>query len=78
MPKMRKKVLEHPKAMNPANAPDSLENAMQRFSRTLLAEEPLYPVVLERVDGQANYIVEAGQARCFLHSAYDRTHEMRE
>ena len=78
MPKMRKKVLEHPKAMNPANAADSLENAMQRFGRTLLAEEPLYPVVLERVDGQANYIVEAGQARCFLHSAYDRPHEMRE
>ncbi len=78
MPKMRKKVLEHPKAMNPANSPDSLENAMQRFSRGLSAEQALVSVTIERVDGQANYIVEAGQSRCFLHSAYDRAHEMRE
>lgn len=78
MPKMRKKVLEHPKAMNPANAPESLETAMQRFSRGLSAEQAVVSVTIERVDGQANYIVEAGQSRCFLHSAYDRAHEMRE
>lgn len=75
---MRKKVLEHPKATNPANAPDSLESSMQRFSRNLAAEEPLFPVLLERVEGQANFIVEAGKSRCFLHSAYDRPHELRE
>ena len=78
MPKMRKKVLEHPKAMNPANAPESLETAMQRFSRGLSAEQALVSVAIERVDGQANYIVEAAKSRCFLHSAYDRAHEMRE
>jgi hypothetical protein len=78
MPKMRKKGLEHPKATNPANAPDSLENAMQRFARNMAAETPLFPATMERVDGQANYIVEAGNCRCFLHSAYDRAHEIRE
>ncbi len=78
MPKMRKKGLEHPKATNPANASDSLENAMQRFARNMAAETPLFPAMLERVDGQANYIVEAGKCRCFLHSAYDRAHEIRE
>lgn len=78
MPKLRKKVLEHPKAMNPANAPESLETAMQRFARNLSAESALFSVEMERVEGQANLIVEAGQSRCFLHSAYDRAHEMRE
>ena len=78
MPKMRRKVLEHPGANDPAKAPDSLENAMQRFSRSLAAETPLFPVQFERVEGQPNYIVEAGKIRCFLHSAYDRAHELRE
>ena len=44
MPKLRKKVLEHPKAMNPANAPESLETAMQRFARNLSAESALFSV----------------------------------
>jgi len=78
MPKMNRKVLEHPGANKPISSPDSLEASIQRFVKNLNAESPLFPVAMERVEGQANFIVEAGGTRCFLHSAYDRQHELRE
>ena len=78
MVKMRRKVLEHPGANDPTKSPDSLESAIQRFVKTWTAEKPLFPVTLERIEGQANFVVEAGNTRCFLHSAYDRAHELRE
>ena len=78
MSKMRRKILEHPGATDPTKSPDSFESAIQRFVKAWAAENVLFPVTMERVEGQANYIVEAGKNRCFLHSAYDRAHEMRE
>ena len=57
---------------------NGLQDKISSFVKTLSTVQPAFNVVLEKVDGQFNYVVEHDEARCFLHSLYDIDREMEE
>ena len=54
-----------------------LQEAAPALHTTVVSAAPLFPLSLESVAGQQNYILQSDKARCFIHSLYDLDNEMK-
>lgn len=55
-----------------------LKSISEQFHDMIAFGKPRFPVKIEAIDGSSRFIVEHGERRCFIHSAYSTEREMDE
>lgn len=56
---------------------DFLKNNTPLLYKTILEEEPLESIYLEKIEGQDNYIIESKEAKSYMQSAYNVDNEIK-
>ena len=77
MKKATKEMFRNQNRVNPRQqANQEMERQIGEFQKNLAGMKPLFPVKVNKLPGDLNYLIKNETAACNLHSLYDREREM--